>query len=428
MVNWILRARLLATPGRAVFDDGALVICGSRIAGLGRWRSIRRHHAGPVCDLGEVLLLPGLINAHCHLDYTHMRGHFPPPKNFCDWLKSITAEKGLWSDAEFAASWREGAAMLLRTGTTTVADVEAVPALLPQMWRATPLRVFSFLEMTGVRSRRDPRAVLEQAAAKIRSLPCDERCRAGLSPHAPYSTTPELLRLSARLARRRGWRLTTHIAESALEFEMFRQGRGELFEWLRRNERDMSDCGGVSPVQHAERCGLLGPNLLAVHVNYLAPGDAALLARRRVSVVHCPRSHDYFGHDPFPFRALWRAGVNVCLGSDSLASVRAKSRTPPELNLFAEMRAFAAAHPHTDPETILRMVTVNAARALGLAGRLGELRRGAWADAIAIGFDGRAQDALAAAVHYDGPVRASLIGGRWAIAPDGARCCGSESA
>lgn len=413
----ILRARLLAPLCRPPLDDAALVLSGQRILALGGWRDIRRHQAGPVTDLGEVLLLPGLINAHCHLDYTDMAGLFPPPKTFCDWIKSITAEKGLWSDAEFAASWRAGADMLLRTGTTTVADVEAVPALLPAMWRATPLRVFSFLELTGVRSRRDPKTILDEAAAKIQSLPRDERCAAGLSPHAPYSTTPALLRQSARLARRCGWRLVSHIAESAPEFEMFRHARGEMFEWLRRNERDMSDCGGVSPVQHAERCGLLGPNLLAIHVNYLAPGDAALLARRRVSVVHCPRSHAYFGHAPFPFRTLRRAGVNLCLGTDSLASLRTAPRTRPELSLFLELRAFAAAHPETAPEAILRMVTVNAARALGLAGRLGELTPGAHADVIAIPFGGAPRDAYDAVVHHQGPVSASLIGGRWAVPP-----------
>jgi cytosine/adenosine deaminase-related metal-dependent hydrolase len=416
-VNRILRARVLAPLGRPPLEDGALVIQGRRIAAVGRWRSLRRAHAGAVTDLGEVLLLPGLINAHCHLDYTHMAGRFPPPKSFCDWIKSITAEKGLWSDAEFAASWSDGAAMLLRTGTTTVADIEAVPALLPEMWRRTPLRVFSFLEMTGVRSRRDPDAILAEAAAKIRSLPRNDRCAAGLSPHAPYSTTPALLRRSARLARQRRWRLATHLAESAAEFDMFRHGRGELFDWLRRNERDMSDCGGVSPVQHAARCGLLGPNLLAIHVNYLARGDAALLARQRVSVVHCPRSHEYFGHAPFPFRQLARAGVNVCLGTDSLATVRKAPGAPPELNLFLEMRAFALAHPETAPETLLRMVTLHPARALGRAGQLGELKPGAWADAIAIPFAGAPRDAYAAAVHHAGAVCASLIGGRWALAP-----------
>ena len=132
--------------------------------------------------------------------------------------------------------------------------------------------------------------------------------RAGLSPHAPYSTVPELLRLSAQTARRRQWRLTTHVAESALEFEMFARGRGEMFDWLQRSGRDMSDCGLGSPVQHLERCGALSERLLAAHANYLGKQDAALLARRKVHVVHCPRCHFYFHHDPFPLRRLAQGG------------------------------------------------------------------------------------------------------------------------
>ena len=277
--------------------------------------------------MGERVLMPGLVNAHCHLDYTDMAGQFLPPKVFTDWLKLITVAKAEWSYPEYAASWLKGARMLLRTGTTTVADIEAVPELLPEVRRATPLRVFSFLELIGIRGQRQPQAVVQEAVAQIEAL---KGCRggAGLSPHAPYSTVPDLLRLSAETARRRKWRLTIHVAESALEFEMFTHGRGQMFDWLQRSGRDMSDCGQGSPVQHLERCGALGERLLAAHVNYLANGDTALLGKRKVHVVHCPRGHSYFGHDPFPLRRLTRAGVNVCLGTDSLASVSCTGARP----------------------------------------------------------------------------------------------------
>src|SRR6266516_1763479 len=120
--------------------------------------------------------------------------------------------------------------MLLRSGTTTVGDIEALPELLPEVWDATPLRVISFLEMTGVRSRRDPELILQDALARIEALP-HRRCAAALSPHAPYSTPPRLLRLAAAAARQRKLRVATHVAESATEFEMFRHGRGEMFDW-----------------------------------------------------------------------------------------------------------------------------------------------------------------------------------------------------
>ncbi|MSU59842.1 MAG: hypothetical protein EXS35_17030 [Pedosphaera sp.] len=412
----ILRGRAVLPVGRPPIENAAVVVRGERIVAVGRWRSLSAHYSGEVSDLGDVVILPGLVNAHCHLDYTHMAGLFPPRKSFCDWIKLITTEKAHWTFSDYADSWIDGAKMLLRTGTTTVADIESVPELLPDVWDATPLRVLSLLEMTGVRSRRDPRAILGEAVQTLNSLPA-HRCAAGLSPHAPYSTPPKLQTFAAALARRRNLRVATHVAESGAEFEMFTQGRGEMFDWLRRNQRDMRDCDGRSPVQHLARCRALGRHLLAIHANHLAPGDAARLARKKVSVVHCPRSHDYFRHREFPLRTLTNAGVNVCLGTDSLATVRKHPKRDLELNLFLELRAFAARHPAVSPKQIIRLATINGALALGLQGKIGELKRNACADLIALPCREKVADICDAVVHHSGDVTASMIGGEWAIAP-----------
>src|SRR5436190_3417127 len=229
----LLRARIVAPLNRPPIPDGAVLISGERIAGVGPWQQLAKATREQRVDLGEVILLPGLINAHCHLDYTDMAGQFLPPKIFTDWLKLITSTKAGWNYSDYLESWRHGADMLVRSGTTTVADIEAIPELLPQAWTTTPLRVFSFLEVTGIKSQRQPRAILKEAVERISTLGT-ARCRASLSPHAPYSTLPELLRLSAHTARKRKWLLTTHVAESAVEFEMFSEGRGEMFYWLER--------------------------------------------------------------------------------------------------------------------------------------------------------------------------------------------------
>ncbi len=118
------------------------------------------------------------------------------------------------------------------------------------------------------------------------------------------------MRLSALTARKQGWPLANHVAESELEFEMFATRRGEMFDWLQRNERDMTDCGLGSPVQHLDRCGALGANLLAVHVNYLATRGRRLLGRESVSVVHCPRSHLIFATTNFRSPTEPKAKVN----------------------------------------------------------------------------------------------------------------------
>ncbi|HEY5297970.1 MAG TPA: amidohydrolase family protein [Verrucomicrobiae bacterium] len=413
----ILRARIILPVSQPPIQNGAVAISENKIRAVGSWPELKSKFSGEeIFDLGEVILLPGLVNAHCHLDYTDMAGQLPPPKTFTDWIPLILAAKSAWSFSDFARSWLNGARMLLQTGATTVADIEAVPELLPEMWDATPLRVFSFLEMTGIKNRRAPEEILREAVEKIESLSHSRSC-ASFSPHAPYSTSPELLRLSAATARQKKWRVTTHVAESDLEFEMFAHARGKMFDWLARNQRDNSDCGLGSPVEHLERAGLLAENFLAVHANYLAENDFDLLAQRHVSVVHCPRSHDYFRHTKFPLEKLLKAGVNVCLGTDSLSTVRQTGKQKIELNLFAEMRALAIAEPKISAKQILQMATVSGARALGLAGKIGELSENALADLIAIPFTGKFADIYDGVLHPASTVSVSMVDGKWAIAP-----------
>ena len=411
-----LRARIVVPVSRPPIDDGLVCVAGERIEWVGpRAEAPAAFQGDAETDLGDVILMPGLVNAHCHLDYTGMAGQIAPPKSFTDWIKSMVSLKGTWSLEEFEASWQSGAAMLLRTGTTTVADIEAVPELIPGAWQKTPLRIHSFRELLNVRSRVPAGELVERAVNDWLSVPTAQN-RVGLSPHAPYSTSTELLEFAARAAHRRKWRLTTHIAESEQEFEMYMYRQGAMYEWL-KGQRDVSECGAGSPVQHLERCGYLDENLLAVHVNYLWRHDAGVLGRNLVSVAHCPRSHDYFQHLRFPREELENAGVNICLGTDSLATVRKDRDLPAELNLFTEMQMFAAKSPDVSPEQIFRMATLNGARALGMKGLIGELSEGALADLIAISLPQAASDVFETIVHHRGDVAVSMINGHWGITP-----------
>lgn len=405
----LLRARTILPISGPPIDDGAVVVRGGRVTAVGRWSDLRRN-GGKAVDLGDAILLPGLINAHCHLDYTDMAGKLSPGKTFSDWIKAIVALKAQWSFSEFARSWLNGARMLLQSGTTTIVNIEAVPELLGDVRPGTPLRVTSCVELLSVRSRQSASAMVRAAVDALNQLPAES---AGLSPHAPYTTSGALMAEAARTARAHHWLLTMHAGESMDEFDMFRHGSGAMFQWL-KGQRDMDDCDGRSPVQHLDRHDALGPNTLVVHANYLADGDARLLARRGASVVHCPRSHAFFGHRPFPLGELVAEGVNVCLGSDSLATV-AKSRTEPlTLNMFAEMRSAAKAFDELTPQQIVELATVRAARALGRAGDLGAITAGARADLIAIPARGNV-DAYEAVLNHRGDVQASMIGGRWVM-------------
>lgn len=416
--SFVLRARALLPISGPPVEDGAVLIFRDRIAVAGAWKEFPAQFAAArqTIDLGDVVLLPGLVNAHCHLDYSALAGLWPPPKKFTDWIPRMLAAKAEWSYSDYARSWIQGAKMLVQSGVTTVGDIEAAPELLPEVWESTPLRVISFLELTGVRSRREPAVILGEAIEKIASLD-HVRCSAALSPHAPYSTTPELLQLCAQAAREKKLRVAVHVAESEQEFDMFTHARGEMFDWLKRNGRDNSDCGLGSPFRHLESSGLIANGgFIAIHANYLDEADFKMLAGRNINVVHCPRSHEYFRHAQFPLDQLLEAGANVCLGTDSLATIAANGKEGLELNLFHEMRAFSHAHPAVPPETILNMATVNGARALGMAGKIGELSGHAFADLIAIPFTGPISDAAAAIVNFSGRVHTSMIGGQWAVA------------
>ena len=320
-----LRARIVVPITQPPIADGFVRVEGNRIVEVGSWAEAESKSEAEE-DLGGVILLPGLVNAHCHLDYTDFVGDIPAPRSFTDWINAIVDLKADVDDAAHRESWLHGAAQCLRHGITTLGNIETCPDLLPELWSATPFRMVSFLELIVIRANSDAAQAVADATDWIASHK-PPRGHAGLSPHAPYTTKPELLEVCAAT----GLSLAMHLAESAEEDEMFRQGTGVLYERLSGAGREMADCGSGSPIVHAKRHGVLSENLLAIHGNYLDDDDIRLLAENQVSLVHCPRSHDYFGHAPFRAEALRAAGVNLCLGTDSLATMRDGDA---ELSLF----------------------------------------------------------------------------------------------
>ena len=407
----LLRARTLLPVGTDPIEDGGLWIESGRIVEIGPWSQVQQSGRGSVIDLGEVLVHPGWVNAHCHLDLTDLAGVIAPPRSFSDWIKALLGARSGWSFSEFAASWIRGARQLIHTGTTTVANIEFAPEILSDVRAATPLRVWSLLEFTGVRSRRDPREVVESGVQSLESLPAAPG-GLGLSPHAPYSTSPTLMSVAARAARDRDWLVATHIAESTEEFEMYVERKGALHDWL-ASQRPMTDCGLGTPVAHCARQDLLSPRFLAIHANALADEDIGLLAQSGASVVYCPQSHDYFQHPRFRFSELRAAGINVCLGTDSLASTRKLGRTCPTLSMKDELRNFRQRHPDIAPRELIQLATVCGARAMRLPGLAGELSAGAWADLAMIPYAGTLADAEAALVEHPGESAGTMIAGHW---------------
>ncbi|MBG88371.1 MAG: hypothetical protein CMO80_15925 [Verrucomicrobiales bacterium] len=410
----LLRARVILPITAPPIEDGAVRIEGERIVEVGRYKDLTNSDSHEH-DLGEVILMPGLINAHCHLDYTNMGGVISPPSSFVDWIQTIIALKADWTYSDYANSWIAGANQLLESGCTTVADIECVPELIPEVWRSTPMRVHTFHELISVRGRQTPRAQVAEAVANFTNNP-NPNGGVGLSPHAPYSTSSELRDEATRAANENSWCLCMHIAESEAEDQMFRNSSGEMFDWLARNNRSMADCG-QSPVKLLHKSGMLSDHTIAVHCNELDSEDIELIARTKTHVVHCPQSHAYFGHNPFPLKELQNAGVNISLGTDSLASTKAPtSGLKPRLNLFDEVKQFAKANPNTPPQQISEMVTINSATALGHGDELGQVVTNAHADFITIPHSTNG-DPYEALLEHEGLGSSVMINGRWIYAP-----------
>ncbi|HEX4638965.1 MAG TPA: amidohydrolase family protein [Chthoniobacterales bacterium] len=395
----IVRAKIVLTMVGPPIENGAVAVDGEQITEVGKFPELRKSRpADEVVDLGEQALLPGLINAHCHLDYTCLRGRISRPHSFADWIRAINAEKAKLSPNDYVRSIHEGFAEAKKFGTTMIANLTAYPELVSRI--KAPIRTCWFAELIDVR---DPSRAGEIVDLSVEQLKSHKNW--GLAPHAPFTASAYLYRRCEEIAERDEILLTTHLAESREEMSMFRDGSGPLFEFLKGIGRDMSDCGQGTPVERFRAIGGNRPYLV-VHLNEISGGDLESLKNsgRINSIVHCPRSHRYFGHSRFEFQKLRDLGFNICLGTDSLASNN-------DLSLFAEMRAFQNEFPDVSAEHILKMVTLNSARALRQEDSQGTLRAGLIADLIAIPIT-RSTSVFDEIVAFDGPVGWSMIGGR----------------
>lgn len=397
-----LRARIVLPVSSSPIEDGAVRVEGSQIVEVGRWQDLKSEDAE---DLGEVVLMPGLINAHCHLDYSSMRNAIMPTSNFSQWVRRINELKRILSDDEYLAAIASGFQELRRWGATSVFNIKAFPELMVRMPKPL-IRTWWFYELLDIRTRIHTDDVVAGALAFFEGRQ-DWVGGFGLSPHAPYTTSLGLYELCRDCCIDYGMPLMTHLAETEEEYAMFKKGEGPLYEFLKGIGRDMSDTGRLTPFQHLVENNALPKGAILTHMNVLSEEDWELLARRKeeFSIVHCPNCHIYFQRGPFDLERFLSVGVNLCLGTDSLASNKA-------LNMFEEMRTVRDLYPGVPLEKIVEMVTVNPAKAIGSAGKLGEICPGAWADLIAVPYAGSVSDVASGVIDNRAPVEWLTVQGQ----------------
>jgi cytosine/adenosine deaminase-related metal-dependent hydrolase len=350
---------------------GSVTVAGGRIVSVGA--------AEPGAhDLGHVALLPALVNAHTHLELSHLHGRVPFGPTFVHWVRAqLALRRNAPADQqEIAAAARRALAEAMGAGTGLFGDVTN-DLTTPAIFQAAHVAAVVFHELLGFRAA-DAADRLTGAAPGWSGWPSDE-VRVSLAPHAPYSVSPALFR-GIRQARDAapGARTTVHLAESPEEVEFIRAGTGPwramledlgAWDWSWQPPR-------CSPVEYVASLGLLDDRLLAVHGVQCSPDDIQRLKQSGTTLVVCPRSNRAVGVGDPPIQAFYAAGVPLALGTDSLASA-------PDLNLFHEMAAVRALAPGVPPRTILASATRGGAAALGFPDR-GHLTAGAAAAVIAV--------------------------------------------
>lgn len=329
------------------------------------------------------LLLPGFINAHCHLEYTSFLGKLPRGVPFAEWVTEITALNSKTPTEAYADGAREGIKQLCAGGTTTVIDSAHQPGAIKTL-REGQIRGYVFREVLGLSEERAESSFGNFLAAykADRSSPNRLSVGFGLNPHAPYSVGPGLRRrIKEFLTKNPKIACAWHLAEMAEEMQMFAEGAGGLTDFFRSAKLQMpfESVPKCTPVEFLKREDLFDRCDMAFHFNFPGKGEEGLFAALR-AVVHCPGTHAYFKRETFPMWGLLEAGANVCLGTDSLASADT-------LSMFETLRMAGRSFPWLGGSQLLDLATRNAARAKPLASHtvpLGVIKRGAAADFVAV--------------------------------------------
>lgn len=377
----LFRAPWVLPIDRAPVRDGWIAVENGRIVAVGGGgdavpSDFREIH------LTGTALLPGLVNAHAHLELSWMRDQVPPGTSMPAWaarLMALRRSVGSEPPEPILDAIREARA----SGTAVIGDVTNTLAACGPLMNS-PLSAAVFRELLGFRTDA-PEDVVAAADAAIRQLTGDDRLRGSVVPHAPYSVSPALFEAIAAAAA--GRPISVHLGESREEVEFLAHGTGAWREILEdlgvwNPQWQPPRCG---PVDYLSRFGLVNERLLAVHAVQLTDDELGRLAEVRATVVTCPRSNRWTGAGMPRVDAFYQSGVRVAIGTDSLASVE-------DLNLFHEMAEVRRLAPRIQASRILRSATLDGAEALGFGADLGSVVSGKRAELLAVAVPARVTD------------------------------------
>jgi cytosine/adenosine deaminase-related metal-dependent hydrolase len=384
----IYRARWVLPIDRAPIAGGWIQVADGRVARLGGGRP-----DGPVTDLGDVALLPGLVNAHTHLELSWMAGLVPPAASMDDWIRTLlrVREAGApGGEAAVVEAMARAAVAMHASGTVLVGDISN-SLLSPRVLVEADLGGIVFHELLGfnpadpVRQVREAgeRIAIVAGSLRIAELPSHLEIR--LSAHAPYSVSPALFREIARYDT--AGPLTVHLGESSEEIEFLRTGLGPIRQVLEELGVWTGSwrAPGTDPVRYLADVGYLRPGVLIVHGVHLTDDGLDRLRQARAVIVTCPRSNIWVGAGPPRLAHFYGSRLPVAIGTDSLASA-------PTLSLFDELAEMRRIAPEVSAAALLDSATRRGAEALGCGHGYGTLAPGKRAALVAVDVPAATRD------------------------------------
>jgi cytosine/adenosine deaminase-related metal-dependent hydrolase len=358
--------------------DGWVAVDRGRVVALSRRRPT---DGAPEIDLGEAAVLPGLVNAHTHLELSYLRDQVPPASAFVDWVRDMMSARRTRPDPqspEILGAVDRAITEALACGTAVVGDISNTLVTFGPLARS-PLAAVVFYELIRFNAA-DACGVVERASRAIEALAPTERVRASLAAHAPYSVGPLVFRAIRQAIDRDPFSAcSVHLSESEEEMEFIRTGGGPwraILEALGSWDPNWVAPGGT-PVQFLDESGFLDRRVLAVHGVQMSAADLKRLAARGTTLVTCPRSNGHTGAGVPPLEEFYQSGVRVAVGTDSLASA-------PDLNIFAEVATMRALAPSVPAAILLDSATRQGSRALGFDADFGTIEAGMLARLLAV--------------------------------------------
>lgn len=372
-----ITAKWIYPVSSPTIEDGVLIIENGKILKLGHRDEFLDIYIAHTIDLPHHIVMPGLINAHAHLELSNLKGNISNSLRFAGWIKEVVKYTKDANIEQFKDAVGAGLDELISHGVTTIADISISGSSL-DLFRDKKIRGVVFHEIVGFEEK-EAEDRIAQLKEKIETVYSTELISIGISPHSIYSVSPLLIKKAHNMAEKYKLPVAMHIAETCEEID-FTYGRdGDikdlLFHLDKWDERwKAPEC---SPITYLDKLGALR-GVLGIHCNYPETADIPLLKKYNISVVLCPLSNLWFKRRMrYPLINFLREDINVCLGTDSLASNN-------ELNLFKEMREVKRLFPDLDSGKIIEMATKNGAYALSINNITGDISTGKDADIIAI--------------------------------------------